>query len=94
MAVAVRCQPATRPGLEATTYFQPEGEVWSFGAMCLRCGSSARLDASPSSIWSGWTMRARSINPLLAEGQLHGSLAQGLGQTLIEESSTTTTGSS
>ena len=33
------------------------------------------------------------INPLLVEGQVHGAIAQGLGQALREEVATTTTAS-
>ena len=72
------------PGLEASTYFQPEGEVWSFG--CIVCALS--IDAETGALTIErllWVDDAGTvINPLLAEGQLHGSLAQGIGQTLIE----------
>ena len=72
------------PGLEASTYFQPEGEAWSFG--CIVCALS--IDAETGALTIErllWVDDAGTvINPLLAEGQLHGSLAQGIGQTLIE----------
>ncbi len=72
------------PGLEATTYFQPETEVWTFGAaVCM-----VRIEADTGRLVIErlvWVDDAGTvINPLLAEGQLHGSLAQGLGQTLME----------
>ena len=73
------------PGLEATTYFQPEAEVWTFGAVV--CG--VRIEAETGCLVIErlvWVDDAGTvINPLLAEGQLHGSLAQGLGQTLLEQ---------
>jgi carbon-monoxide dehydrogenase large subunit len=73
------------PGLEATTYFQPDTEVWTFGAIV--CG--IRIEAETGRIVIErlvWVDDAGTvINPLLAEGQLHGSLAQGLGQALMEE---------
>jgi carbon-monoxide dehydrogenase large subunit len=73
------------PGLEATTYFQPEAEVWTFGAVvCV-----VRIEAETGTLAIErlvWVDDAGTvINPLLAEGQLHGSLAQGLGQTLCEQ---------
>jgi carbon-monoxide dehydrogenase large subunit len=72
------------PGLEATTYFQPEGEVWSFGAVVC----AVRIEAETGGLVIErlvWVDDAGTvINPLLAEGQLHGSLAQGLGQALLE----------
>jgi aerobic carbon-monoxide dehydrogenase large subunit len=73
------------PGLEATLYFQPEAEVWTFGAVV--CG--VRIDPETGRLVIErlvWADDAGTvINPLLAEGQLHGSLAQGLGQALFEE---------
>jgi carbon-monoxide dehydrogenase large subunit len=73
------------PGLEATTYFQPEAEVWTFGAIV--CALSIDADTGRPAIEKlVWVDDAGTvINPLLAEGQLHGSLAQGLGQVLMEE---------
>ncbi|HXJ82348.1 MAG TPA: xanthine dehydrogenase family protein molybdopterin-binding subunit [Candidatus Methylomirabilis sp.] len=72
------------PGLEATVYFQPEAEVWTFGAIV--CG--VRIEAETGRLVIEqlvWVDDAGTvINPLLAEGQLHGSLAQGLGQALSE----------
>jgi carbon-monoxide dehydrogenase large subunit len=73
------------PGLEATTYFQPETEVWTFGAIVC----AIRIEAETGRLVIErlvWVDDAGTIiNPLLAEGQLHGSLAQGLGQALLEE---------
>jgi carbon-monoxide dehydrogenase large subunit len=72
------------PGLEASTYFQAQGEVWSFGAVVAVVvidRGTGRLTVEKLV----WVDDAGTIvNPLLAEGQLHGSLAQGLGQALYE----------
>jgi carbon-monoxide dehydrogenase large subunit len=73
------------PGLEATAYFQPEREVWTFGAaLC-----AVRIERETGRLVIErlvWVDDAGTvINPLLAEGQLHGSLAQGLGQALLEQ---------
>jgi carbon-monoxide dehydrogenase large subunit len=72
------------PGLEATMYFQPEAEVWTFGAVVC----AVRIEAETGRLVIerlAWVDDAGTvINPLLAEGQLHGSLAQGLGQALFE----------
>jgi aerobic carbon-monoxide dehydrogenase large subunit len=76
--------PGDTPGLEATTYFQPETEVWTFGAIVC----AVRIEAETGRLIIErlvWVDDAGTIiNPLLAEGQLHGSLAQGLGQALLE----------
>jgi carbon-monoxide dehydrogenase large subunit len=76
--------PGDSPGLEATTYFQAEAEVWSYGAVV--CAVSIARDTGALSIEKlVWVDDAGTIiNPLLAEGQLLGSLAQGLGQALLE----------
>ncbi len=72
------------PGLEATVYFDPQGEVWSFGAV-VAVVSIDRETGRATVEKLVWVDDAGpSINPLLAEGQLHGSLAQGLGQILME----------
>jgi len=72
------------PGLEATAYFQPEAEVWTFGTVV--CGARIEPDTGRLVIEKlVWVDDAGTvINPLLAEGQLHGSLAQGIGQALCE----------
>ena len=72
------------PGLEATMYFQAEAEVWSYGAVV--CLVSITRDTGRLTIEKlVWVDDAGTIiNPLLAEGQLLGSLAQGLGQALLE----------
>jgi carbon-monoxide dehydrogenase large subunit len=76
--------PGETPGLESAVYFQPEGEVWSFG--CVVC--AVRIDAETGRLVIErlvWVDDAGTvINPLLAEGQLHGSLAQGFGQAMLE----------
>jgi carbon-monoxide dehydrogenase large subunit len=65
-------------------YFQPETEVWTFGAIVC----AVRIEAETGRLVIErlvWVDDAGTvINPLLAEGQLHGSLAQGLGQALLE----------
>ncbi len=76
--------PGETPGLEASVYFQPDGEVWSFGTIVC----ALRVEAETGRLVIErlvWVDDAGTvINPLLAEGQLHGALAQGLGQTLLE----------
>ncbi len=76
--------PGDTPGLEATMYFQPEAEVWSSGAVvcAVRIEPETGLLAIEKLVWVDDA--GTIINPLLAEGQLHGALAQGLGQALRE----------
>src|SRR5262249_52615649 len=76
--------PGDTPGLEASVYFQPDAEVWTFGAIlcALRIERETGRVVIERLIWVDDA--GTVINPLLAEGQLHGSLAQGLGQALQE----------
>ena len=73
------------PGLESFAYFNPEGEVWSFGAV-VAVVSIERATGQLVVESRLWVDDAGTIiNPLLAEGQLHGSLAQGFGQVVMEQ---------
>ena len=77
--------PGEMPGLEASHYFQPEGEAWSSGAVVAAVAiepETGRLTIE-SLVWVDDA--GTIINPLLAEGQLHGGLAQGFGQALMEQ---------
>jgi carbon-monoxide dehydrogenase large subunit len=75
----------SEPGLEATRFFSPEGEVWSAGAFVV----SVRIDRDTGTVTPEhivWLDDAGTIvNPLLADGQLEGSLAQGWGQVMMED---------
>jgi aerobic carbon-monoxide dehydrogenase large subunit len=79
-----RTGPGDTPGLEATVFFQAEAETWSFGA----CVAVVEIDRDTGAVTLArctWVDDAGVIvNPLLAEGQLHGSYAQGAGQALLE----------
>jgi aerobic carbon-monoxide dehydrogenase large subunit len=76
---------SVEPGLEATRFFSPEGEVWSAGAFVV----SIRIDRDTGVVMPeriAWLDDAGTIvNPLLADAQLEGSLAQGWGQVMMED---------
>ncbi|MFQ5521210.1 MAG: xanthine dehydrogenase family protein molybdopterin-binding subunit, partial [Candidatus Methylomirabilia bacterium] len=77
--------PGDSPGLEATVFFQAEGEMWSFGTVV----AVVRVDRGIGKVTLEkviWVDDAGTIvNPLLAEGQLHGGFAQGFGQVFLEQ---------
>jgi carbon-monoxide dehydrogenase large subunit len=77
--------PGIAPGLEATVFFQSTGEMWSFGSVVagVRVDRETGRIALTDLVWvdDGGVI----VNPLLAEGQLHGGLAQGWGQVLLED---------
>ena len=73
------------PGLEATTYFDPSNYTFPFGTHV------AVVEVDPD---SGEIVFERyvavddvgtQINPKIVEGQIHGGVAQGVGQALYEE---------
>jgi aerobic carbon-monoxide dehydrogenase large subunit len=72
------------PGLEATHFYDPKNFVYPFGTHL----AVVEVDAH-----TGHTQLIRYvcvddcgplINPLIAEGQVHGGVAQGMGQALLE----------
>ena len=79
-----RIGPGDTPGLEATCFFQAEAEAWSFGAG-VAVVEIDRDTGVVTLVRCTWVDDAGVIvNPLLAEGQLHGGYAQGAGQALLE----------
>ncbi len=74
----------TPPGLEATTFYEPEGTAYTFGC------HAAVVEVDPES--GGVTVEryvavddcGTRINPRIVEGQVHGGVAQGIGQALYE----------
>jgi carbon-monoxide dehydrogenase large subunit len=70
--------------LEADVVLHSDGEAWSYGC----CIAAVSIDADTGELRTeklAWVDDAGLIiNPLLAEGQLRGGLAQGIGQALME----------
>jgi carbon-monoxide dehydrogenase large subunit len=77
--------PGFEPGLEATHFFEPSNFTFPFG--CHIC--SVEVDAETGEIkidkYVAVDDCGNVINPLLVDGQIHGGIAQGLGQALWEE---------
>ena len=79
------CPEGMEPGLEETTFYDPENFVFPFGAhACI-------VDVDPE---TGKTTVVRyvavddcgnPINPMLIDGQIHGGVAHGIGQALYEQ---------
>jgi carbon-monoxide dehydrogenase large subunit len=77
--------PGLEPGLEATDYFRPPNLVYPFGAHV----AVVEVDRETGHVevrefFSVDDCGVR-ISPLLVEGQVHGGIAQGLAQALLEE---------
>ncbi len=72
------------PGLEATRFFEAPGEVWSSGAfvVAIRVERETGVIVPERIVWVDDA--GTIVNPLLADGQLEGSLAQAWGQIAME----------
>lgn len=78
-------KPGTEPGLEATRYFGPEIGTTASGAHAMI------VEVDPGTF--GITIRDYAvvhdcgtiINPLIVEGQIHGGVAQGIGNAFFEQ---------
>jgi len=71
-------------GLETTTFFTPAGSTFPFGTHI----AVVELDPDTGAIdvdrYVAVDDVGEQINPKLVEGQIHGGIAQGLGQALVE----------
>lgn len=77
--------PGEDPGLEAQKFYGSQGMTFPFGAyLCV-----VEIDAETGRIemlrFDGVDDCGPVINPLLVAGQVHGGIAQGIGQALLEE---------
>ena len=83
-------QPHTLPegmagGLESSVVFSPGNATWPFGSHL------AYVEVDPETgnvdIQDYWGMDdcGNVINPMIVDGQLHGGIAQGVGQAMFEE---------
>jgi carbon-monoxide dehydrogenase large subunit len=72
------------PGLDENAFYDPPNFAFSNGAHV--CELEVDADTGQVEIASYWTVDdvGTVINPMLVEGQIHGALAQGLGQALCE----------
>jgi carbon-monoxide dehydrogenase large subunit len=76
--------PGIEPGLETTVFFEPESCVFPFGTHV--CVVEVDKDTGNVEIKRFVAVDdcGRQLNPMLVEGQVHGGIAQGVGQALIE----------
>ena len=79
------CRPGSGPGWRPPCYFDPPGPTFS-GAVHVavvevdrETGPRARVCGTSSSRTAG-----PIVNPLIVDGQIHGAVAQGLGEALLE----------
>ena len=75
----------TEPGLSDEAFWEPEGMTFPYG--CYICMVEIDRDTGELSLlrWVGVDDCGNIINPLIVDGQIHGGIAQGIGQALTEE---------
>jgi len=80
-----RLPPDMEGGMEATTFFNPPNFVWPFGAHIALVEVDGETGATRVVRYVAVDDCGTRINPLVVEGQVHGGIAQGIGQALYEE---------
>jgi len=80
-----RLPPDMEGGMEATTFFNPPNFVWPFGAHIALVEVDGETGATRIVRYVAVDDCGTRINPLVIEGQVHGGIAQGIGQALYEE---------
>ena len=77
--------PGFEPGMEATHFFEPSNFTFPFGAHI----ASVEVDGETGEVkidkYVAVDDCGNVLNPLLVDGQIHGGIAQGLGQAMWEE---------
>jgi carbon-monoxide dehydrogenase large subunit len=77
--------PGMEPGLEATHYFTESRSTFASGVHVAVVEIDRETGAVAVVDYSVVNDSGRIINPLIAEGQIHGGVAQGIGGALYEE---------
>ena len=75
---------ALEPGLEETSYFDPEGFCFPSGCHCCELEIDPETGAVELLNYCVGDDFGVIINPMIVAGQVHGGLAQGIGQALME----------
>jgi carbon-monoxide dehydrogenase large subunit len=82
---AVGLPPDMEPGMEATSFFEPSNFTFPFGAHIAMVEIEPDTGDITIQRYIAVDDCGRPINPLLIDGQIHGGIAQGIGQALYEE---------
>ena len=72
------------PGLEATAVYEPANNTYPYGTHLCEVEVDPETGAVGIVAYTAVHDFGRILNPLLLAGQVHGGLAQGLGQALLE----------
>jgi carbon-monoxide dehydrogenase large subunit len=77
-------QPGVEPGLETTVFWEPQACVFPFGTHI--CAVEIDQDTGEAKLvrYVAVDDCGRQLNPLIVAGQVHGGIAQGVGQAMFE----------
>ncbi len=76
--------PGIEPGLETTVFWEPENCVFPFGTHVCVVEIDKETGEAEITRYVAVDDCGRQINPMIVEGQLHGGIAQGVGQAMWE----------
>jgi aerobic carbon-monoxide dehydrogenase large subunit len=82
---AMTLPKGTDPGLEATNFWEPPNFTFPFGAHICITEIDRETGAVEIKRYVAVDDCGNIINPMVVEGQVHGGVAQGLGQALFEQ---------
>ena len=82
---AVQLPEGVEPGLSASAFYEPKNFTFPFGTHVCLVEVDSELGTIDIQRYLAVDDCGKVINPLLVEGQIHGGVAQGLGQALQEE---------
>ena len=78
--------PGMEPGFESTVFYDPENFVFPYGVHICYVEIDPETFEVKIKKYIAVDDCGNQINPMLVEGQVHGGVAQGIGQALYEES--------
>ncbi len=81
---AVNLPPRMEPGLEETSFFDPENFTWPFGAHICVVEIDEATGETKVAKYVAVDDIGNVINPMIVDGMVHGGIAQGIGQALQE----------
>jgi len=76
--------PGIEPGLETTVFWEPEACVFPFGTHICVVDIDKETGEAQIRRFVAVDDCGRQLNPMIVQGQVHGGIAQGVGQALIE----------
>jgi aerobic carbon-monoxide dehydrogenase large subunit len=82
---AMKLPPNTEPGLVATHFWEPSNFTFPFGAHIVVTDIDADTGQVKIRRYVAVDDCGNVLNPLLVDGQIHGGVAQGMGQALCEQ---------